>query len=208
MRSVRCGSVTIAPPVLSVPTPASPPVAWVGYAAFAISALSLLAAVVLGMRSNGVAKRALALSERQEAGRAFDVGLHLNESVSWRRSGGDVRLLGFHVLATNPTDRPTTLVSAELHLSYSRGGAVMTLKVPPAPERSRVRLPEGTRAFDVPVALAANHAVSGWFLFAVNDALTAGSPVDRYDLVIRDVHGVIEFLQVTVFRQLLDAQTH
>lgn len=84
----------------------------------------------------------------------------------------------------------------------------MTLKVPPAAERSRVHLPEGTRALDVPIALAANHAVSGWFLFAVNDALTAGSPVDRYDLVIRDVHGVITSLQVTVFRQVLDEQAN
>ena len=82
----------------------------------------------------------------------------------------------------------------------------MSLKVPPAAERSRVLLPDGTRAFDVPVALAANHAVSGWFLFAVNDDLTAGAPVDRYDLVVRDVHGVIESLQVTVFRQVLHEQ--
>jgi hypothetical protein len=59
---------------------------WLDYAALAIAALSLLVAFLFGFRNRSTAKRALALSERQEARRESCLALYLHESFAWRGS--------------------------------------------------------------------------------------------------------------------------
>jgi hypothetical protein len=177
------------------------PASWLDYAPIVIAALSLAVTLVLGLWNRGTAKRALELSERQEDRRDSRVDLHMNDSVSWRSSAAD-RLLGFHLMIANPTDRSSSLVSAELHLTYGLNGVVTTVKVPHVSDATAITAPAGVVPIELPARLDANDAVSGWFLFLVEEGLTGGAPVDRYDVIVRDVHGFEATVQVTLFREV------
>jgi hypothetical protein len=123
----------------------------------AIAAMSLAVAVVLGLLNRAIAKRALQLAARQEA-RPASLDLHMNESVAWRRSMGE-RLVGFHVLVM---DRPSSLVSAKLHVTYGVDGVMTTVKVPHASSGLGDAVPAEVGPIGLPARLDANDALSGW----------------------------------------------
>ncbi len=192
--------------LLEANAPVTDPISWPDYAAVGIAALSLIVSLVLGVRNRGTAKRALKLSEEQEARRSPRLAIHVNDSVSWRRALAGERLLGFHLLVSNPTDRPSSLLKAELHLTYAVDSIMTTIKLPHTSYSLQVGLPSAVVPIELPAPLGANDAVSGWFLFRVAEGLTGGRPVDRYDIVIRDIHDIVETLQVTVFREVPDVE--
>jgi hypothetical protein len=167
--------------------------AWLqDYGALVVAALSLGVSVAFGVRNRSTAKRALELSEQQEARRTPRLDLRLLESVAWRGIGTTPRILGFNVVVANPTDRQSALVRAELHLTYTINAVVTTVKVPQAAPESLDHVPEQVSQTPLPARLDAGDAVSGWFLFSCDDDLTGGSPIDRYDFVLRDTHAVEE----------------
>ena len=176
------------------------------YASVAIAVLSLVVSVGLGLRNQRIARQALELAERQEERRVSRLVVHLNESVAWRQAGESTRVLGFHLLITNPSDRATSLVRAELRRSYSVDGIVTTVKLDHATSLASGVVPGAVVLMELPLVVGANSAVSGWFLFRVAGILTGGRPVERYDVVLRDVHDVEETLQVTLFRETSDVK--
>lgn len=175
--------------------------AWVAYASAAVAALSLLVTILFGLYNRGVAKAALEISRRQEARRGSRLDLYVNETASWRSAGTPDRLLGVNVQVANPTDRETSVTRAELHLTYSVEGRLTAVKVPSNSEPPPELRPTRVEPLALPLRLAANEATSGWFLFLVPGGVVAGRAVDRYDIVLRDLHDIEQSLQVTVFRE-------
>src|SRR5215208_793152 len=88
-------------------------------------------------------------------------------------------------------------VRAELHLNYSVGGIVTTVKVLRMSDQASAAALPGLDLIQLPARLSANDAVSGWLLFQVKEALIGGRAIDRYELVVRDVHDLEETVQVT-----------
>ena len=181
---------------------AEPRVAWPEYVAVAIAGVSLVGTIAFGLANRATARRALQISERQEARHQSVLGLYLIEPVAWSHSELAERILGFHVLVSNPTDRPTSVVSAELHLTYSVGGVLTTVKVPAVGEAHSDLVPADLASIELPGRVDANDALAGWLLFRISPELIGGAAVERHELVIRDVHGIEERLQVAVFREL------
>ena len=177
------------------------PTSWLEVTSLGVAILSFLLALAVGLWNRSTAKRALTLAEQQEARREARIDLSLDESVSWRNAYPGGRLLGFHLLITNPTDRPSSLVGAELRLTYGSDLVITTVKVRHDQEVRDAALPETVRPLELPARLDSNGAVAGWFLFRVDGGLTGGHPIDRYDVAVRDVHGIEELMQVTVFRE-------
>ncbi|HEX8646558.1 MAG TPA: hypothetical protein VF715_06630 [Thermoleophilaceae bacterium] len=173
---------------------------WVSYASIAVAALSLVCSVVLGVYNRAVAKAALEISRRQEARRESRLDLYVNDTAQWRCSERD-RLLGVNLQVANPTDRETSVTRAELHLTYAIEGRLAAVKVLSS-DQSPIELgSSGLEVLSLPLRLAANEARSGWFLFFIPQALIAGREVDRYDVVLRDLHEIEQSLQVTIFRE-------
>lgn len=173
-------------------------VTWVEVAPIVISALALVVAVVLGLRNRGTSKKALRLAERQEERRNSRIDLYINDSIEWKQTAA--RVVGIHAVVANPTDGPTSLVHAELHVTYDLGGTVTTIRIR-AETSDPTGLPPGVASLELPARLDANDAVSGWLLFLLKDGLTGDRPVERYDLIARDVHGKEESVQLGVFRE-------
>jgi hypothetical protein len=175
---------------------------WTDWASVLIAVLALLVTLSLGLWNRKTAKRALGLSERQEARRESRVDLHLNESLAWRRDANEDRILGFHLVITNPTDRDTSIIRSELRINYSIEGVVATVKVPTTSMTGLSAPIPDVESVDVPARLNANDTISGWFLFQVPDQLIHNRPVDRYEVVFRDLHEIEESVQVTVFHEV------
>jgi hypothetical protein len=160
---------------------------------------ALLVALVLGLSNRRTARRALALSERQEARRESPIDIYLNTSSGWRRAAARDRLLGFHLVISNPSDRPTSIVSAELHLTYSTGQVLTTVKVPPLASLAQDAPAPDVDPVALPLRLDANDSVSGWFVFQLQDELVASRSIEGYAVVLRDVHRIEVAVQATVF---------
>ncbi|MFV1990435.1 MAG: hypothetical protein ACC652_06810 [Acidimicrobiales bacterium] len=174
---------------------------WLNYAAIAIAALSFVSSFVFGLRNRGTAKRALAISERQEERHSPSLSLYLNDSAIWSALDSG-RLLGFHVQTANSSDRASSLIGAELHITYSIGQRLVTVKVPHGRDTSGA--PGGVTPISLPRPIQANSAASGWFLFHIADDLVDSRQIDRYDIVVRDIHDLAESLQVSVLREAAD----
>lgn len=174
------------------------PVTWVDVAPIVIAGLALVVSVVMGTLNRSSAKKALALSERQEARRASRIDVYVNEPVSWSLASG--RLAGVNVVVTNPTDGTTSLIEAELHLTYDVASSLTTVRIPVSPDAVPSGLAAELVSLELPLRLDANAAESGWLAFALPDGLTGGQPVERYDLVTKDVQGKETSVQLGFFR--------
>lgn len=169
------------------------------YAAVAIAGLALAFTCVIGVLNRRTATRALELSERQEARRNSELDLYLIAVTSRRRETDGDRVLEFHVQVTNPADRASSVVAAELHVTYSVASGVMTtVKFPHAVDTADDLATPGVSPLQLPARLDANDALAGWLRFRLGGEMMLGREIDRYDLVIRDVHGIEEALQVRV----------
>lgn len=174
------------------------PVTWVDIAPIVIAGLALVLSVVMGTLNRSTAKKALRLSERQEGRRASRIDVYVNEQVSWSLKSG--RLAGVNVVVTNPTDGTTSLVGAELHLTYEVGSSLTTVRVPASPGAVPSSLAPQVVSLELPLRLDANAAKSGWLVFALPEGLTGGHPIERYDLVTKDVQGKEASVQLGFFR--------
>lgn len=167
-------------------------VQWFEYASVTIAAMALL----IGLSNRRIARRALAISERHAKDREPRISLYLEHSVAqWPDGGG--RLLGFEVRISNPTERSTSLTDAELHVSYSVGNAITTLKLRHDGDGNYGRDHRG-ESLQLPTRLDTNEAVAGWLWFLLHDGLTSGRPIERYELIVRDIHGMEASQQVIV----------
>jgi len=181
-------------------TRSNPP--WTERASVVLSGLAILIALAFGLSTRKTAKRALELSERQEARRESRLDVRLNDSVAWRRSSNGDRVLGFNIVVSNPSDRASAITRVELRISYSVDGVVNAVKVPSVSVGDLDAPRPDVDSLDPPARLDANDAVSGWCLFRLSDELLGDYPADRYEVVIRDVHGIEESVQVAVFHEV------
>jgi hypothetical protein len=180
---------------------AADPPSWLTYASLGIASVSACIALVIGTANRRLAKRALDLSERQEARRESRVDVYLSSSTSWRRHSHHDRLLGVHLLVSNPSDRATSIVTAELHVTYTIDGVLTTVKVPPVAAGDELEFLGDLLPTALPIRLEPNDAASGLFIFQIRDDLTRDREIERYEVHVRDVHGVEENRQITIFSE-------
>lgn len=174
---------------------------WAPGASAVIAAIALL----VSLSNRKTAKRALYLSECQEARRAARLDLSLHEAISWRPAGRACRWIGVRVLAVNPTDRDGSLIAADLHITYTiPGGTVMVVKIPHRADAEA--MPESIAPLEVPAPLPGNGAVAGWLMFKVDDALIGDAAIERYDAVLHDSRGPVEGVQPWVLREIVDGK--
>ena len=176
----------------------SPTTQWTEWAPIVISAIAVLVATVFGMSNRSTAKKALSLAQQAEARRSPQLDLYVNDSAVWRSADNGAREYGVHLMVVNPTDRASAIVMAELHVLYSVEEHLSTVKIPAADSSQR----DDVDAIELPRRLDANGAASGWLLFHVSEDLVRSSDVQRYDVVVRDVHDTIASVQVAVFREV------
>lgn len=174
---------------------------WVDYASLSVAALAFATSAGFGFLNRRTAKRALAISERQEARRESRLDIYLIDSRAQRRGDKRDRIIGFEVRISNPSDSPNSAVAVELRLTYLIDGTPMAVKLQADRSLQFSTETPGASGLDLPAALESNGARSGWLLYRVDDVLTAPAQIDRYELVVQDVHGIERGLPVTILEQ-------
>lgn len=164
-----------------------------------ISAVAVVASLAIGLLNHCTARRAINIAERAEGRRSPHFGIHVHDSTVWQQPCGTTRKYGVYVQFANPTDLPTAIVMADLHITYSMKNRLTTVKVPIIESPT---LGQEITVFDLPQPLKANTAASGWLIFHVPEELIGDYAIDRYDIVVRDVHDVIASTQITIFREV------
>lgn len=172
---------------------------WVSYASVVIALSSMLVALIFGLVNRSVSRKALSISQRQEARRESRIDLYIVHTAAWKRQDLAGRTLGINVQIANPSDRETSITRVELHLTYAVQGRLTTLKV--SADSTSAPHEDEIVPLSLPFRLQTGEAKLGWMLFFVPADVASTRAVDRYDLVVRDVHGFEESLQVAIFTE-------
>ena len=169
---------------------------WVDWIPIVTSAVAVLLSLGFSLSNRRIARRALKISERREARRTPQFDIYVNDSGLWVNKLKAVREYGVYLRIANPSDLQTAVVFAELHVSYLVDDHPATVKIPTV---SPPQLASDINSMELPRTIRANDAISGWLIFLVPEALLGEVYIQRYDLVVHDVHGVIESVQIAVF---------
>jgi hypothetical protein len=133
----------------------------------------------------------LEITENQEKRRQPRLGIYL--ANGYRRQTPKQRLFGFLVSVSNPTDINNSIARAELQLTYLLANdvkAVGRIQHDPAVGKETARNSSSATVFSLPLRVDAHQTVSGWFLFAADEALIRGGTIDSHNLILEDTHGV------------------
>jgi hypothetical protein len=164
--------------------------------AWEISTLSTVAsgtaawiALVLSVINARTSRRALRLSEQQEARRKPSLAVYLQEGFVSPSPQRDARIYALLLSVSNKSDNNNSVAEATLHLTYSKPKTmeftvkfVATMDVLPPFQRNQASLP-------IPTRIDAHQAISGWYYFCVGDLILNGARVERTIIVLRDTHG-------------------
>jgi hypothetical protein len=151
-----------------------------------VVAVTAVAALIVALRSFGVASRALRLSEKQEQRKQPRLVPRLLDSHFENLTEGG-RVYSFSLSVGNPTDSDNAIAQIEMHLRYLIDGDVsMTVKLPPSVGIC-ARANDHPRLI-TPSRIAAHDTVSGWCDFVVKPGILSGRTIDGYQIVLTDSH--------------------
>jgi hypothetical protein len=172
------------------------------WASVGIAAGALVIAFGFGISNRRTARRALALSERQEGRRQSRLDLQSINALAWTRDHGRDRILGVDLVVANPTDVGNSIVETELRITYSTNGVLTTVKVPCTPlQRLSPPVPP-IETVDLPARLEPHGAAAGWFTFHVPEPLLGGRRIEGYEIVVVDVHGIEATRKLAIFPEV------
>jgi hypothetical protein len=153
------------------------------------SAAAAWIALALSILNARTSRRALRLSEQQEARRKPSLAVYLQEGLVSTNPQRDARIYALLLSVSNRSDNNNSVAEATLHLTYSRPETgEFTVKfavasdVPPPFERNQVSLP-------VPKRIDAHQAISGWYYFCVDSAILSNARIERTIVMLRDTYG-------------------
>lgn len=171
------------------------------------SATAAWIALVLSIVNARTSRRALRLSEQQEARRKPSLAVYLQEGFVSPSPQRDARIYALLLSVSNKSDNNNSVAEAALHLTYSKPDTrqltvkfVATMGVLPPFQRNQASLP-------IPTRIDAHQAISGWYYFCVDDVILNGARVERTVIVLRDTHGNEISAEPLILREYSDEDT-
>jgi hypothetical protein len=171
------------------------------------SATAAWIALVLSIINARTSRRALRLSEQQEARRKPSLAVYLQEGFVSPSPQRDARIYALLLSVSNKSDNNNSVAEATLHLTYSKPELreltvkfVATMDVLPPFQRNQASLP-------IPTRIDAHQAISGWYYFCVDDAILDSARVERTIIVLRDTHGNEIAAEPLILREYSDEDT-
>jgi hypothetical protein len=100
------------------------------------------------------------------------------------------RFYAFHITVTNPTDSNNAIATAELSIAYVTADRVqMAMKLRAHEPAAKSFVKDQEEVLEIPTAITAHNAVSGWLRFHVPAAMLANRDIESYRLTLTDAHG-------------------
>jgi len=172
---------------------------WVAVASAGGALVSAIFAVISFIYS----RRALVISERQEARKLPELLIYLADG--YIRTRARSRIIGFSISVSNRSDADNSIAMIELQVDYtSSEGARMTVRLPCRVELAREFSREALSALAAPLRIDAHQTVSGWVFFELTAGLFGKVNVDTYTILLTDAHQSITRKDQPIVSEFID----
>ena len=170
--------------------------------ALVISIASLCISLIFSYLSTRIAKKALSISEQQEARRQPALRPYLIDGYYKKMEDRKSKVYGFSISVSNPTDAGNSLAHLELEICYVNPKNVcMKLKIPHQDNLANDFGGGSIRPIVVPGPIPAHQTVAGWALFNVSHALLGECVIDSYLINITDAHGAVTIIEPDLVKE-------
>ncbi len=160
------------------------------------------AALILSILNFRTSRRALRISEQQEARRTPSVVAYLQDGYVSVGAKPGSRVYAILVSLSNRSDSNNAIAEVMLLLTYTKpAGVELTLKAGAENELPSTFRDESANHLRVPIRIDAHQAVSGWCFFAVDDAILEGADIDRTRVAFVDTHGNETTVEPLIIRE-------
>jgi hypothetical protein len=166
------------------------------------SAAAAWMALLLSVLNFVTSRRALRISEQQEARRKPSVVAYLQDGYIAAGVKPGSRVYAILVSLSNRSDNNNAIAQTMLLLTYVKdSGTQLTIKVEAEIEPPNAFANKSANHLRIPIRIDAHQAVSGWCFFVVDDAILEGSLIDRTQVAFIDTHGNETTIEPLIIRE-------
>jgi len=170
---------------------------WISIVSIAIA----VAALAVSLSQTWIANKALRLGKIQDARRKARLDVSLKESVAWVPVDESCKYMCALLLVVNPAESETTLIRAELHITYSPApNQMLVIKIPH--EERLIGAPDEIVPVAIQSPLRANGALEGWFVFRLIDDLIGSHSIKDYNVVLYDSRGIMQSVHIWIIKEI------
>jgi hypothetical protein len=172
------------------------------------TAIAAWMALLLSVLNFFTSRRALRISERQEARRKPSVVAYLQDGYIAVGVKPGSRVYAMLVSLSNRSDSDNAIAQAMLLLTYVKSnGTQLTFKVGADGELPKAFMDKSTSHLRIPIRIDAHQTVSGWCFFTVDEAILDGSYIDRTQVAFIDTYGNESTVEPLIIREYGHVQT-
>jgi hypothetical protein len=166
------------------------------------SATAAWMALLLSVLNFFTSRKALRISEQQEARRKPSMVVYLQDGYIAVGAKAGSRVYAILVSLSNRSDSNNAIAQAVLHLTYVKSNRTqLTLKVSAEGEPPSAFTDKSANHLRVPIRIDAHQTVSGWCFFSVDDAIVEGSRIDRTRVAFVDTYGNESTVESLIIRE-------
>jgi hypothetical protein len=181
------------------------------FAAVATATAAWLA-LLLSVFNVFTSRRALRISEQQEARRKPSVVAYLQDGYVAVGIKTHSRVYAILISLSNRSDSNNAIAQAMLLLTYIKSsGTQLTLKVGAEGEPPSMFIDKSANHLRLPIRIDAHQTVSGWCFFAVDNAILEDAHIDRTQMMFVDTYGnetTVEPLIIREYRNNVQTPSH
>jgi hypothetical protein len=166
------------------------------------SATAAWMALLLSVLNFFTSRRALRISEQQEARRKPSVVAYLQEGYVAVGVKPGSRVYAILVSLSNRSDNNNAIAQALLLLTYVKSNDTqLTLKVDAEGQPPNAFTDKSANHLQVPIRIDAHQTLSGWCFFAVDDAILEEAQIDRTQVAFIDTYGNESTVEPLIIRE-------
>ncbi len=166
------------------------------------SAIAAWLALSLSVLNIFTSRRALRISEQQEARRNPSLVAYLQDGYVAVGVKSSSRVYAILISLSNRSDSDNAIAQAMLLLTYIKSGDTqLTLKVGVEGEAPSIFTDKSANHLRVPIRIDAHQTVSGWCFFAVDDAILEDSHIERTQVAFVDTYGNQTTVEPLIIRE-------
>ena len=159
-------------------------------------------ALVLSIINARTSRRALWISEQQEARRQPQLALYLQEGYVSLSMKPDARVYAFLISVSNRSDSDNAIAEIVLRLTYIKAGSTeFTVKTTAASESLGMLAAGSASHFRAPIRIDAHQTMSGWCFFAIDNVILGDARIERTVLAFLDTHGNESTVEPLIVRE-------
>jgi len=157
-----------------------------------LSAVTAAISAIIALRSNNIAKKALAIAQKEQKSKEENLNVYLVDAVRYITTDTDY-IYAFNITISNLSSLNNTIDRIELTITYIRqdntlGQLILQHNKLLSSSLGSINL----TAFDTPQPIDSKSAKTSWALFLKKTDCITFKKIDKYSIRISDIYGNTE----------------